>query len=319
VVIYDLSMYKLGTILLIGAGYMAREYVKVLKAMKVPFVVVGRSEKSVKNFEKENGIKAVSGGLKKWLKNNICPTTTIVAVTEDQLGIVTRQLLNAGCKNILVEKPGGFDNKDIINTEAIRKRRNAKVYVAYNRRFYASTQKALELIKNEGVLSFNFDFTERSYLVEKATQSDKIKREWFLHNSTHVIDMAFFIGGWPKKLLSQKNDRVKWHPAGAIYVGHGISDKGASFAYHANWKSAGRWSVEIMTPKGKLIFRPLEKLQVQKYGEMNVEYANIDDQLDIKFKPGLYSQIESFLGDKKNLLTLNEQVEHLKYYRKINS
>ena len=53
------------------------------------------------------------------LKNKV-PDKAIVAVTEDQLGITTRQLIKAGCKEILVEKPGGFDIKDIksVATEA---------------------------------------------------------------------------------------------------------------------------------------------------------------------------------------------------------
>lgn len=277
---------------------MGKEYAKVFKAMGLSFFAIGR-------------------GLKEWLKTNEAPRTAIVAVTEDQLGIVTRQLINAGCKNILVEKPGGFDVEDIIKVAKLAKQKGTKVYVGYNRRFYASTQKALEFIEREGVLSFNFDFTERSYVVEKAPQSAKIKKEWFLQNSTHVIDLAFFMAGWPHKISALKNGKLKWHPSGAIYTGSGLTDKNALFSYHANWKSAGRWSVEIITSKTKLIFRPLEKLQIQKYGSMTVEDYPLDDKLDIDFKPGIYKQVESFLGNKKFLPTIEEQVNHLKYYEKI--
>jgi len=296
---------------------MGKEYAKVLKAMKLLFVAVGRSQNSSDTFTAEIGVKAKSGGLQNWLRDNKCPQKAIVAVTEDQLGIATRQLINAGCKTILVEKPGGFDVKDIKSVAKLAQKRKAKVYVGYNRRFYASTQKALELITKESVSSFNFDFTERSYVIETSKQSDRIKKEWFLQNSTHVIDMAFFMGGWPKKLIAYKKGKLKWHPAGAIYSGAGISDKRAPFSYHANWSSAGRWSVEIMTPKNKLIFRPLEKLQIQKYGSMAIEDYPLDDKLDIDFKPGLYKQVESFLKNKKGLLTIENQVRHLKYYAQI--
>ena len=79
-----------------------------------------------------------------------------------------------------------------------------------------------------------------------AKQSDKIKKAWFLQNSTHVIDLAFL---WPAgpKIYALKAGKLKWHPSGAIYAGAGITDKRALFSYHANWNSAGRWSVEVMT------------------------------------------------------------------------
>ena len=177
----------------------------------------------------------------------------------------------------------------------------------------------MRIIKEDGgVSSFTFDFTERSYVIEKLkTSSVEVKRNWFLANSTHVIDMAFFLGGKPSKITAYTKDGLKWHPSGSIYAGAGISDRSALFSYHANWKSAGKWNIEIMTPKNKLIFRPLEKLQMQKYGSMNIEDVPLDDKLDIEFKPGIYRQIESFLGDKRNLLTINEQVKNLQYYSAI--
>lgn len=304
-------------ILLVGTGYMGREYAKILKAMKLPFIVVGRSQNSSDAFTAETGTKAESGGLSKWLKKNKIPGKAIVAVTEDQLGTATRQLIKAGYKETLIEKPGGFDIKDIKSVAVEARKYKAKVFVGYNRRFYASTLTALDIIRKEGILSFNFDFTERSYVVETSKQSDKIKREWFLQNSSHVIDLAFFLGGWPGKITAYAKGGLKWHPFGAVYAGAGISDKGALFSYQANWKSAGRWSVEIITNKSKLVFRPLEKLQIQKYGSMNIEDFPLDDELDVKFKPGLYKQVESFLKNKKNLLTIEDQVKHLKHYAQI--
>lgn len=312
--------HKKETILLVGTGYMGREYAKVLKSQKIIFTTVGRSQESANSFKKELGINTISGGVKKWLETNPAPQKAIVAVTENQLGTVTKELLNAGCKIILVEKPGGLDIKDIEAVANLAKNKKALVYVGYNRRFYSSTQKALEIIKKDGgVSSFNFDFTERGYIVEALKQSPEIKRQWFLQNSTHVIDMAFFMGGWPKKIYATTEGGLKWHPSGSIYVGSGISNQGALFSYHANWESAGRWSLEIMTSKNKLIFRPLEKLQIQKYGSMAIEDVPLEDGLDILFKPGLYKQVEAFLKNSNTLLTIEEQEKHLDIYAKINS
>jgi len=305
-------------ILLVGAGYMGIEYAKVLKAQRVKFKAIGRSEKSAENFNKEVGIPAIQGGLEKWLKQNKPPELAVVAVTEDQLGTVTRQLINTGCKKILVEKPGGLNISDIKKVAQLAKNKKVKIFVGYNRRFYASTIAALNLIKNDGgVISFNFDFTERSYMVEKLLQSNRIKKEWFIQNSSHVIDMAFYIGGWPKKISTYKKGGLSWHPSGSVYSGAGISETEALFSYHADWDSAGKWSIEIMTPKTKLIFRPLEKLQIQKYGSMTIEDYPLKDALDIDFKPGIYKQIEAFFKNHEKLLTIQEQIKHLETYSKI--
>ncbi|MBI2064471.1 MAG: Gfo/Idh/MocA family oxidoreductase [Candidatus Yanofskybacteria bacterium] len=303
--------------LLIGTGYMGKEYAKVLKTQRVSFAVVGRSQESTDKFKNELGIDAMPGGIDRWLKTNPVPQKAIIAVTEDQLGIVTRSLIDSGCKSILVEKPGGLDAQDIKKVAISARKKRSKVYVGYNRRFYTSTQKAMEIIRKEGIKSFVFDFTERSNIIDKLPQSQKIKNNWFIQNSTHVIDMAFFLGGNPSKLTAYKKGGLKWHPSGSIYSGAGVSSKGVLFSYHANWESAGRWSLEIITGRQKLIFRPLEKLQAQKFGSMTIEDVILNDKIDTDFKPGIYRQVQSFLGNKENLLTIEEQVKNLPYYKKI--
>ncbi|MDP3792379.1 MAG: gfo/Idh/MocA family oxidoreductase [bacterium] len=306
------------TLLLVGTGYMAKEYTKVLKAQKVGFVVVGRSKKSVDSFKNEMGMDAISGGIVGWLRTNPAPKKAIVAITEDQLGIATRALINSGCKSILVEKPGGLNDADIKLTLKFAKKFKANVFIAYNRRLYSSTIKAKEIIKKDGgVLSLIFDFTEWSHIIKKLKTSPKVKKEWFLANSTHVIDLAFFLSGKPVGIHGYKKGKLDWHPSGSIYSGAGVTESGALFSYHANWESAGRWNIEIMTPKSKLIFKPLEKLHIQKIGSTATEEVLINDELDKKFKPGIYREVQSFLGNQKDLPSLEEQVENLKYYNKI--
>ncbi len=315
-----MNKQKQKQILLVGAGPMAIDYARVLKAMKIPMIVVGRGKRSADEFEKIMNIKVVTGGIKRWLKKEkVYPEKTIVAVTENELGKVARELIEGGIKSILVEKPGGLTAADIKQVGKLAKEKKAKIYVAYNRRFYASVQKAMQIIKKDGgVKSFIFDFTELSHRIAPVKMAPGVKENWFLANSTHVIDMAFFLGGWPEKITSYKRGKLNWHPKGSIYCGVGITKENALFSYHANWESAGRWSVEVVTPKNKLIFRPLEELQIQKKGSMSIEEISIDDKLDKKFKPGLYQQVKSFLSDKKNLPTIEQQIKNMKYYNLIN-
>jgi glutamyl-tRNA reductase len=87
-------------ILLVGAGYMAVEYAKVLKALAADFYVVGRSQKSAAAFleKTEKAVELIS--VTEAYKKYNC-TTAIVAVNIDQLFAVTNELLQVGCKKIL--------------------------------------------------------------------------------------------------------------------------------------------------------------------------------------------------------------------------
>lgn len=61
----------------------------------------------------------------------------------------------------MLEKPAGLNYKEIKEISDASYAQKAKVYVAYNRRFYASTEKALEIIRADGGLrDMHFEFTE---------------------------------------------------------------------------------------------------------------------------------------------------------------
>jgi len=304
----------------IGAGPMTIDYIKVLDALKVSYQVVGRGINSAKNCESKTGAKVVTGGL----ESHVCdckdfPSAAIVAVGVEQLANVTKMLLQKGVKRILVEKPGGLNADEIRSVAEETKKKNAEVYVAYNRRFYASTLRAQEIINEDGgVRSFHFEFTEWSHEIVKIKKAPEVKGNWLLANSSHVIDLAFFLGGKPKEISCYVGGVLDWHPSGSIFTGAGISEKGALFSYQADWGAPGRWSVEVLTKKHRLIFKPLEKLQVQKIGEVAINEVAIDDDLDRKFKPGLFRQVKAFTeGDLSNIIRIEDQLENLKYYQLI--
>lgn len=308
------------SVLLVGAGAMAIEYAKVLKALQRNFTVVGRSQNSASIFKQKTGIQPVTGGLNKFLKTFDRQTiTAIVAVDGDQLGQTTLELIKKGFKYILVEKPGGLDKDEITLVRKAAKESSANIFIGYNRRFYSSVRKAREIVKQDrGILSFHFEFNEPGYKITELEDSKKIQKQWLLHNSSHVIDLAFFLGGTPKSIFTNASSSFSWHPDGAIFTGFGVSKKGAPFTYHANWRSPGRWGLEFMTKNHRLIFRPTEKLQVQKKNSFELINVELDNGLDIKFKPGIYEEVESFLGNSHgNFCTIEEQFENLKWYSKI--
>jgi len=306
---------------LIGASQMAQDYIKVLNALETKITVIGRSQTNVDACAKATGCNVQAGGLENFLTSRpkTC-THAIVSVGVEALFDTTKKLLEYGVENILVEKPGAMDLEQFKVLDSLAKERNANVFIAYNRRFYASTLKAQEYIaKDGGVTSFNFEFTEWGHVIAPLEKAEGVKEKWFLGNSTHVVDMAFYLGGLPKELSAFTSGGVDWHPSSSIFSGAGVSEKNALFSYQANWESAGRWSVEVLTKEHRFIFRPMEKLQIQKRGSIALEFdETVDYSLDDEFKPGLYFQTKYFLESKiEKMCSLEEQKNMIEIYNKI--
>lgn len=304
---------------IIGVGNMGIEYAKVLNALGTEFIAVGRGENSASVFEQQTGHKVVRGGLMRFLATKPeMPESVIVAVGVDLLSSTAIDLLLYGVKKILLEKPGVGLVNEIDNLLA--KSKDADVLVAYNRRFYSSVLKAEEIIKADGgVSSFNFEFTEWTHTFDVKSMNHITLSTWLLANSSHVIDTAFFLGGFPSEMSSYRSGSLPWHPESASFAGAGVSDKKALFSYSANWEAPGRWVVEILTKKHRLYFKPMEALQIQELGSVAVNPVEIDNQLDLDFKPGFYLQTKAFLdGDYSRFCTIEQQKEHIdNYYLKI--
>lgn len=310
-------------VLLVGAGGMAVDYAKVLKGLNRTFIVVGRGEESARKFEEKTGVDVRRGGLEKFLaSSDRLPSNAIVAVGVPQLASTCAALLKSGVKNILLEKPGAASIADFQSLHQLALANRASVSIAYNRRFYASTRAAKRCIEEDGgVTSFNFEFTEWLHVFENLGRDmSKFMPRLFIGNSTHVVDVAFHLGGEPTEIACYKK-QSSTYDCNAIFAGAGISDRGALFCYQANWEAPGRWSVEVLTRKRRLIFRPLEKLQIQQMRTVRVEFADdVDYSLDTDYKPGLYLETEAFLDRNENfgdLCSLEEQCARLPIYQKI--
>lgn len=300
---------------------MGLEYYKVLRAQGMNPVVIGRGGQRAELFKEQTGCDVIVGGVEKALTEiKEIPQFAIVAVGTDSLSSVTVNLIRAGIQNVLVEKPAGLSRDEIeaINNES--KKYSSNVFVAYNRRFYASVEKAKSIIDDDGgVTSLIFEFTEWSNKIVKIDHPISCKENFLLANSTHVIDLAFYFAGHPAEISSYVRGGLSWHKNGSIYAGAGYTDRGVVFSYSANWEAPGRWSVEVLTKKHRLYLRPMEKLSVQIIDSVKIDEVELDDKLDTEYKPGIYNEVNAFLHDQKDerLVSINEHTENLKWYEKI--
>jgi len=302
-------------IALIGAGPMAQAYGHVLKATEVDCIVIGRGQASADKFTEAVGLPVLIGGLDANTAALTDITHAIVALPVHVLASQSIVLMEAGVRKLLVEKPAGLDAAEIETVVSTAQATGSDVYVAYNRRFYAAVIEARKRIAADGgPTSFRFEISEWSDRIGSSAQPNAVKSTWFLANSTHVADMAFFMGGFPTSISAQAGGTTGWHDP-AIFVGHGKSDEGALFSYHADWNAAPRWMVEICSKGKTYMFQPLESLKIRTSEGFKIEEIDCPGAKDDKaFKPGILKQVEAFLSEKPSadLLTIQIQLAHIR-------
>lgn len=299
------------TVLVVGAGSIAREYVRVCLSLEVDPLVVTRGSDRAETLRQEfPSITVIDGGLQSYLENHSPPKKAILATPIDSLSDHCRALITSGVEQILAEKPLALQPNTARQLLETATQHNAEVYVGFNRRMYASVQRAAEIIKEDGgVSSMTMDFTEAIFRLDPSKYADSVLPRWGIANSTHVIDTAVYLCGDIETVdATQEGDAVEWHPAGSIFYGNGKTEDDIPFSYHANWGAPGRWRLEINTVDRKLLFAPMERLKVQKSGSFEITEADVDYTVDEEFKPGFYRQTESFVNEteaRQSLLKLD--------------
>ena len=312
-------------LLLIGSGYMTREYLKVIDFYNHECTVVGRGQENIDKLSQEfPRVTFHAGGIDDFaLYNDLkiythCINLVNACYTYD----VTLTLIMNGATNILLEKPGST-NIDKLKTLQKRAKNQAVIFIGYNRRFYASIQQLKALVKQEGgIESAHFEFTEWVHKISKDDYDHETLEKWVIANSSHVIDTVFYLIGLPKKINCYVNGKntIDWHKTGSVFTGSGMSEKGVCFSYNSNWNSSGRWSIEISTAENRYILCPLEELRVQKKGEITVNQMKLNCQNEAakEFKPGIHDLFQSFIQNNgSSLLKISDQIKNLHYLNAI--
>ena len=301
------------THLIVGAGAMAESYVAVLRHLGESFELLGRSEAGASRAESRMGVPVMRGGL------DALPAevggryaTAIVAVNIESLAGVSRSLAERGIRKILIEKPAGLDASEIVALGRDLAAANVEAYVAYNRRFFASTAAVRRAIAEDGgVSSFHMEFTEIESRVLSVERPAAVLANFTLGNSSHVVDLAFHLAGRPIQAEGAVAGSLPWHPSASVFAGYGRTATGALFTWHADWGSAGRWFLDIRTSRRRLLMAPLEGVTVQQKGSFSLDPMPLDDADDKSFKPGLLRQVQAFLSDDPRKTALPSLAEHV--------
>jgi predicted dehydrogenase len=299
-------------ILLIGSGPMAIDYYNVLSKLNVNVIVIGRGESSATKFTEITGAFVITGGLESFLSSHlgIKYEKAIIATGTENLMNSLKLLIKSNINDILVEKPAAISIHELIENKTELLNSTSNIYVAYNRRFYSSVTEAKKIIDLDGGLSsIHFEFTEWSHIIAPLKKADGVKENWFFANSTHVVDLAFYLAGKPIDWHAYNTGNNGWHTP-TNFCGSGITTKNILFSYQANWEAPGRWSVELLTKKHRIYLKPMEKVFIQKIGSVAINEHTFDTSEDIVFKPGLFQQCKAFLENPFKLLSIEEHIKN---------
>lgn len=273
---------------LVGFGAMGREYFKTLKLLGVQHVrVVSRSKKEGVTF---------SGGFENFRESPRENESVLLAVPIPELMPAAEHFRELGFKRFLIEKPLSLYSGEMARFLKTFCDPEIEVFVAYNRVAYPSLLEAASRAAREGgITSCQYAFTELIGRIPQ-THSPEVLRRWGMANSSHVMSMAHRLIGLPKEWKSyQAGNAVQWHPAGSLFSGAGVTERGVLFNYQADWSSTGRWSVEIHTAQSSYLLCPMEKLF--RRTAFNGPWEEIKIAvLDSKLKTGFAEQTAAFLS-----------------------
>ncbi len=308
------------SVILIGTGPMAREYAIAFNQMGITNVtVISKNDKETTDFSNSFNFKVLHGGYQQHLQKLKKVDLVVIVTPIPQLLDAAKIAIDAGQKKILIEKPGSLYHEKLMLFS--KKITDQTIRIGYNRLLYPSFHKLKFLAEQDGgITSCTFSFTEWVHTINFELYPSEVYSRWGISNSLHVISMAMELIGMPKSLSTFQQGSLDWHPSGSSFVGSGISEKNIPFSYHADWDSAGRWGIEVMTKKNSYRLIPLEGLFVCHKGSINWEPIQLNPEYP-KVKTGIAEQIAIMLNDKIEneigLITLDKASQYNKLAEKI--
>jgi predicted dehydrogenase len=225
---------------LVGAGYIAREHLQVLRAM--PDVqlagIASRTRAKAETLAAEFGIASVAPDAATLLEQ-VRPDGVLVLVSADQVAAVAREVLpRAGA--VFLEKPVGFSSAETLALADLAARHGTRTMVGYNRRYYSIFAEGLRLVKERGpLLGVLVEGHERMARVRAAAaHSAAILDGWLYANATHTIDLLRLFGGEVADLATMA--AASREPLGDQFSASLRFRDGAIGTYVAHWLSPRR-------------------------------------------------------------------------------
>lgn len=280
---------------IIGAGPMARYHIQA--AVEIGFeisAICGRSNSSnAKRVSEEFNIPECFAEVGELLESSNWEAA-VIAVDVPATSSITAQVAKSGRK-ALVEKPVSTNLEEIRSLLVF----SDQVRVAYNRRFYPSTNAAKSFIR---------DSKPSSMLVQIPESLSYETQDPFLpvrQNSVHVLDLIRFLvgdvsaeGSWVSTDGSQARSSMMML----------TTEIGMRCIVYCVWGSPSNFMVSLegsgarfeLKPlevgtryEGMTVVEPTDLFPLRTYSPRQVEVVGLDPRL-MDFKPGIVEQMREF-------------------------
>ena len=218
------------------------------------------------------------------------PDALMILVSANQIYSVTKKSIPFNLPLFIEKPPGLLPDQTKILVELADKH-GTKNMVGYNRRYYSIFHKGIELInQNGGLLGLAIEGHERFWKITDSKIPNEIRINWIYANSTHTIDLLRFFGGKIKSISSLSKSLKEKN--GDQFVVSMEFESGTLGTYTSHWYSPGGWTAVLFSEGVTVKFEPLEK---GVWIDTNLrEYEIHPDEVDVKYKPGFYRQMEAF-------------------------
>ena len=282
----------------IGAGGMAGKHLEVLDAFDDTEVVAlcNRGHPRIHALAERFNVRQTFTDYRQML-DEISVDAVLVLVSVTSIVEVTGEALRRGIPTLL-EKPPGLSAAEAKGLLEIANATGCLNMVGLNRRFYSVMRRAREAILEVGPLVSVFVEAPERMAEVKALDihPSQVVSKWLFANGMHCIDLLRYFGGDVAEVRAMSS---QWFEDQKDSFGAVVRfESGATGHYIANWMSPGRWSVTLYGKGRRVFIAPLEQgIIVDSSG---TEKLIPVDEVDIRFKPGLYAQDRYFLSCVKN-------------------
>ncbi len=253
---------------IVGYGNMGRHFLKALQTLGIGRIrVCSASSTALKELDGASGVETVAAGFHDLECSPVPGELGIISTPTKLLASAARRLAALGFRRLLIEKPVSLWSGEIQELYRELDRQGVEAACGFNRIAYPSFHEIRARATQEGgITSCTYDFTELigPDWVERFPAVELAR--WGVSNSLHVMSMAHGFIGMPGEWHGQRTGAISWHPAGAVFVGSGMSERGIPFAYHGDWGSMGRWVIELHTPVSSYRLCPIEQVQRKTAG-----------------------------------------------------
>lgn len=285
-------------IAIIGAGSMAKEHIRVFKDIHGVQVegIFSRTLQKAQNLANEFSIPIVASSIEELYKVTRADLV-VVAVSVLETRNVAEKVFEFPWVS-LIEKPVGINYEESKKLSNLSKKKNAKSFVALNRRHLQTTRailSELEFSKSPRIIKV-YDQETPEIEIEDGVDEIVVKN-WMYGNSIHVVD---FFQIFARGKVTNINNIVRLNSDNNNFC---ISElrfsSGDIGIYEAFWDAPAPWAVTVTTKDRRWEMRPLEKAFSQNYRSRALEPLKLKNT-DKSFKPGLRLQAEEAIKVLRN-------------------